>query len=107
MVVAHGSLVGKEKRMAVARYKGRTQIIRDVGYVRHGELYDVPEGLPDFDYTARRLTEPAPRTHAHTAASLGKLSKDELTALASKAGVSTGGTKAELVERLVEHHGLR
>lgn len=95
--------------MAVARYKGRTQILGGVGYVRTGELYDVPEGLPDFDYTGR-VTEPAARTQSqgqHTAASLGKLNKDELSALASKAGVSTDGTKAELLERLTEHYGLR
>lgn len=92
--------------MAVARYTGKTRIIKDVGYVRTGELYDVPDGLPDFEYSGR-VTEPAQRTHAHTAAGLGKLSKDELTALAGKAGLVIYGTKAELLERLVEHHGLR
>lgn len=95
--------------MATAKYTGKNRIIQGVGYVRHGESYDVPEGLPDFEYTGR-VTEPAQRTSAqgqHTAASLGKLSRHELTALASKAGLATGGTKAELVERLVEHHGLR
>lgn len=95
--------------MATAKYTGKNRIIQGVGYVRHGELYDVPEGLPDFEYTGR-VTEPAQRTPAqgqHTAASLGKLSRNELVALAGNAGLVTYGTKAELVERLVEHHGLR
>lgn len=57
----------------------------------------VPVEQPIYDRFGNRITERPP-----TRAELEAMTKDDLQELASSRGVSTSGTKAEIVDRLSE-----